>query len=80
MSRILHSTFKMGLLLLIFTLSLRIAIFIYPFPVRTGHTVKGKFLMELLYALDAIVLLLSFLIRDVSNTKDILNPRAIMQI
>ena len=36
--------------------------------------------MGLLYALDTIVPLMSFSIRDVTNTKGILNFRAIMQI
>ena len=61
-------------------LNLQIAIFIYPSPVRTRHTVKGQFPTELLYALDVTVLLMSFLTRDVLNTKGILNPRVIMQI
>ena len=51
-----------------------------PFPVRTRHTVKGQFPTELLYALDVTVLLMSFLTRDVLNTKGTLNPRVIMQI
>ena len=71
-------TFFSGLLL-IFTLSLQIAIFIYLFPVLTRHTVKGRFPMGLLYALDAIVPQMSFSIRGVSNTKGISNPRAIAQ-
>ena len=48
MSWILNCTFKMGLLLRIFTLSLRIAFFIC-------SSAKGRFLMELLYVLDPIV-------------------------
>ena len=68
---ILHCTFKMGSLLRIFTPSLRIAIFIYPFPVLTRHTVKGRFPMGLPYALDAIDLLMSFSVTEVLNTKGI---------
>ena len=60
MSWILHCTFKMGSLLQISMLSLQIAIFIYPFLVLTQHIAKGRFLMGLLYALDTIVLLMSF--------------------
>ena len=71
MSWILHCIFKIGSLLRIFTLSLQIANFICPFPVLTRRTVKGRFLMRLLYALDAIFPPMSFKIKDVSNTKGI---------
>ena len=49
------------------------------FPVLTRHTVKGRFPMGLLYALDVIVPPMSFSTRGVSNTKGISNPRATAQ-